>query len=147
MIVVNGLDEILFSPHDVSSLCQSAEQFLMFIRFGRGRERKMLKTRLKALGIDPKSFSESLLNDLIEVGTTLSTMKSEDAVEGIAVNVAWICFGEGGHAATEIAAAVERGYPHVSVFWEILAQHDPKRFALSELETTQYVSRLARDGR
>ncbi|MGB7098894.1 MAG: hypothetical protein WBD95_09010 [Xanthobacteraceae bacterium] len=111
------------------------------------REKRMLKAGLEALGIDPNVFSEKCLTDLIELGASpimRQTMGLDQAIGGIAANVAWVCFGSDGYTAAEIRAAIERGFPdnHVAFFWEVLAKHDPKRFALDELGTTQSINRL-----
>lgn len=105
----------------------------------------MLKACLRAHGVEPGCFSKKCLNELIEFGVTdthLMVSTEAEAIEGIAINVAWVCFGESGRTAAEIKAQVDSGDPYGHGFWEILAKNDPKRFALDQLDTTQYVNKL-----
>jgi hypothetical protein len=113
------------------------------------REKRMLRARLEALGIDPRVFSDECLTELIDRGTGYCRPPwpprpggLAQAIEGLALNVAGICFGDKGYTAAEIAAAVERGDPFGTIFWEVLAKHDPKRFSLRELEKTQSINKM-----
>jgi hypothetical protein len=106
----------------------------------------MLKSRLKALGIDPKTFSDDCLAELIERGcgdNVRQIMGPVAAIEGVAVNVAWVCLGKKGYTVSDIKSDVDRGFPygHAAYFWNILAQHHPERFGLNELDHTQSLNR------
>ena len=66
------------------------------------------------------------------------------AIEGVAINVAWIFLGKKGYTAAEIQEEIDRGHPHghVTFFWKVLANHRPEWFALEKLDRTQSVNRL-----
>jgi hypothetical protein len=110
-------------------------------------ETRLLKTRLKALGIEPSVFSEECLTELIERGCgtkVCQVVGRTAAIEGVAINVAWVFFGKKGYTEAEIKAEIDRGYPHghVTFFWKVLANHHPERFALEKLDETQSVNKL-----
>jgi hypothetical protein len=114
------------------------------------REKRMLKDWLRRLRIEPRVFSDECLTEMLEIGMsherrTLTASEYEQrlpgGIQGIAGNIRWICLGEDDCSAAKIKDAVQKGYPHVNVFWEILAKHDPKRFSLDELEMTQATNR------
>ena len=110
-------------------------------------EKRMLVSRLKALGIDPKVFSEECLAELIERGCgpkVRQALGRTAAIEGVAVNVAWVCLGKEGYSVPDIRADLDRGFPYGSAtfFWNVLMKHHPERFALNELDKTQSDSKL-----
>jgi len=118
-----------------------------FLRSEGELEKRMLVSRLRALGIDPKAFSEECLTELIERGCGTKVRQSlgrTAAVEGVAINVAWVCLGKQGYTAPDIKADLDRGFPygHVAFFWKILAEHHPERFALKELDKIQSDNKL-----
>ncbi len=110
-------------------------------------ETRMLKTRLKALGIEPSVFSEECLTELIERGCGTKVCQvfgRTAAIEGVAINVAWVVLGRNGYTTPEIKAEIDRGHPHghVTFFWKVLANHHPERFALENLDKTQSGNKL-----
>ncbi|HWY14297.1 MAG TPA: hypothetical protein VNX86_04060 [Rhizomicrobium sp.] len=115
-------------------------------------ELRMLESRLKVLGIEPGSFSAKCLTELVHIGTDFEKnlvsrkeylRRLPSSIVGIATNVQWICLGEDkDHTVEGIRALAECGMPNV--FWEVLAKHDPKRFALDQLEKTQASNRMLR---
>ncbi len=110
-------------------------------------ETRMLKTRLRAFGIEPTAFREACLTELIEHGCRTKVCQvfgRTAAIEGVAINVAWVFLGKKGYTAADIHAEIERGHPHghVTFFWKVLAKHHPEQFALDRLDKTQSVSRL-----
>lgn len=111
-------------------------------------ERRILRLRLKALGIEPGVFSEECLDELIECGCGTKVRQlvgRTAAIEGVAINVASVCFGNKGYTAQEINADLGRGYPHdhTTLFWKVLARHHPERFGLNELDRTQSLNKLS----
>ncbi len=108
---------------------------------------RMLNARLRALGIEPRVFSEECLTELIERGCGTKVCQvfgRTAAIEGVAINVAWVFLGKKGYTAAEIQAEIDRGYPHghVTFFWKVLAKHHPEQFALEKLDRTQSVNKL-----
>lgn len=115
------------------------------------REKHMLKAALRNFRIEPRVFSEECLTEVLEVGLmferrNLSAFEYQKSLSGgilgIAGNIRWICIGEGDCNAMKIKGAVQKGYPQINVFREILAKHDPERFGLEELEMTQTTNRV-----
>ena len=62
-------------------------------------------------------------------------------IEGIAIIIAQICFGEEEYTAAKIKAKVESRSMLLCPYWQIVARHDPKRFSLDKLESTQALNR------
>jgi hypothetical protein len=109
--------------------------------------RKILKARLRDFGLDPQRFSEACLDELLYLTMRTHRIMGRPStnVEGLAVAIAGICFGDRGCTAEEIKADLARGLgsPH----WEILAKHDPGRFSLEQLERTQLFNRVGEEAK
>jgi hypothetical protein len=103
--------------------------------------------RLVEFGVDPRVFSNACLDDLCRhaVSPLFGSARANllNNLHSIAVNVAWLCFGEGDGTSSRIKDGIERGLPNY--FWEVLAKHDHGRFALDKLEHTQATNRMLRE--
>ncbi|MGB9369877.1 MAG: hypothetical protein WCE79_28110 [Xanthobacteraceae bacterium] len=113
----------------------------------------VIRERLKALSIDPSTFSEACLSELSE--STVRTAKILARVnpepwrsflrknaELTAWTVYAIVIGEKDYTAKDIKAKAVEGTAPVE--WQILAKHDPKRFGLDSLEMLQSTNQILR---
>jgi hypothetical protein len=113
-----------------------------------------IKAHLKVLGIDPLAFSNDCIGELANL--TISIAKAEamyrpgrwrshlqEAAEGTAWTVHAIVMGQDDWKAEKIRAAANS--KTASWVWQVLAEHDPNRFALDKLEMMQSTNALLRD--
>ena len=110
--------------------------------------KRILNKRLKTLGIESRMLSDKCLTEIVECGigyhqymSATKALHLKGDVEGIAIIIAQIYFGEGEYTAAKIKAKVESRSMLLSPYWQVLARHDPKQFALDRLESTQAFNR------
>lgn len=116
----------------------------------------MIEKRLRSLEIDPADFPRQCVDALAEeaiatakwfhqlgIGKPRSWRDNlEEHAEAVADHVYAVLLGIGDFSATRIEAAVsDDAAPSV---WRVLAKHDPNRFALVNLDKTQWTSSMMR---
>jgi hypothetical protein len=106
-----------------------------------------LRNSLRSYDVDSDYFSEKCLEELARIGTLTFREKSTSTefvsnIETTALVVASICFGESGCTPAKFKEESEMGC--ANAYWEVLAEHDPKRFALDRLEKTQAINAMLR---
>lgn len=96
--------------------------------------RKVLTIQLGRLDVPSGILSDACLDELTSFAR--SPLKApvrqnlESNLEGVALNVAWVC--QGHEEATPAKLAKSQ-----NIFWQIMAKHDPARFSLENLAETQ----------
>jgi hypothetical protein len=101
--------------------------------------RQALKERLKHHGVPPSALSDECLDDLTQFARApwrqhvRANLRQNP--EHVAINVSWIFEGEELGSLESVKAGAASG--ENNIYWEIIVQHHPDRFAVENLEQTQ----------
>jgi len=116
---------------------------------------RTIRTQLIALGIEPRTFSDACISEMADNSINIAKMEAmvtpgpwrshlQEIAEGTAAMVHAVIIGGGDCSAERIRKEAEMGTaPWV---WQVLAKHDPKRFALENLEAMQDTNYIMRSG-